>query len=191
MLYLALSLSLAGNPCALSLSLHSALLCNFALGQALLQPDTHTHTLPHSNNNLTLFLLLLPRAPLHDRTTFARAPPPSSPPPSLRAQLQTETANETKHQHNFPALKTKWNYDYEKRNPEKVCWINPWRGCTTARKGAGARGRGRAARLTRAEMKTSCFRMKFLNYDVFFGLAVTSQRESLPSSPSSAPIAGH
>lgn len=139
---------------------------------------SQTHRLPHSNNNLTLFLLLLPRAPLHDRTTFARASPPSPPPPApLRAQLQTETANETKHQHNFPALKTKWNYDYEKRNPTKVWWINPRRGCTTRH--TTEQGKGRAARRTRAEMKTSCFRMKFLNYDVFFGLPclpVTSQR---------------
>lgn len=144
LLYLALciSLSLRQPLCALSLASSFCIIVQFcAWPSTSAGSQTHTHTLPHSNNNLTLFLLLLPRAPLHDRTTFARAPPPSSPPHPLRAQLQTETANETKHQHNFPALKTKWNYDYEKRNPKKVWWINPWRGCTTRQSTNRSRGR--------------------------------------------------
>lgn len=63
----------------------------------------------------------------------------------------------------------------KRETPKKFAGSTPGGGVLQHEQGQG-RGRGRAARRTRAEMKTSCFRMKFLNYDVFFGLAVTSQR---------------
>lgn len=63
----------------------------------------------------------------------------------------------------------------KRETPKKFGGSTPGGGVLQGRARTGAGG-GKAARRTRAEMKTSCFRMKFLNYDVFFGLAVTSQR---------------
>lgn len=69
----------------------------------------------------------------------------------------------------------------KREKPDKSLLDQPLAGVyykSSTKRSRGEEGGRRAARRTRAEMKTSCFRMKFLNYDVFFGLVGRDVTES-------------